>query len=108
MAEKTRAQSSTVRAIGPTLSMLHDKVIHPNRLTRPKVGRSPLQPQVRQGETMLPWVSLPRPKPTRPAVTDEAAPAEEPLEPVRGFQGLRVMPPNQRSPMARAPRVSLA
>ena len=41
----------------------------------------------------------------------EDGPAEEPLDPwfgLAGSQGLLVWPPNQRSPMARAPRVSLA
>ena len=41
--------------------------MQPCRLTRPKVGRRPDAPQARQGETMLPSVSLPMAKPTSPA-----------------------------------------
>ena len=80
----------------------------PARLTRPKVGRRPLAPQRVEGETIEPRVSVPTAKPTRPAATAAAAPADEPLEPCSGFHGLRVLPPNQTSPQASAPRVSLA
>ena len=103
-----QAQSSIDRAIGPSLSIDHESVMQPCRLTRPKVGRSPEAPQARQGETMLPRVSLPIAKPTSPAATAEAEPADEPLEPVRGSHGLRVRPPNQWSPIASAPSDSLA
>ena len=82
--------------------------MQPCRLTRPKVGRRPVAPQARQGETMLPSVSLPIAKPTSPAAAADAEPADEPLEPLRGSHGLRVRPPNQRSPMASAPSDSLA
>ena len=108
MASKTRAQSSTERAIGPSLSIDQESDMQPCRLTRPKVGRRPEAPQARQGETMLPSVSLPIAKPTSPAATAEAEPADEPLDPRRGSHGLRVMPPNHWSPIARAPSVSLA
>src|SRR5436305_11646807 len=108
MASKTRAQSSTDLAIGPILSMDHASDMQPCRLTRPNVGRRPEAPQALHGETMLPCVSLPIANPTRPAATAEAEPADEPLDPLRGSQGLRVMPPNQRSPCASAPSVSLA
>src|SRR5437762_1832437 len=108
MAAKTRAQSSTDRQIGPSLSMLQASVMQPWRLTRPKVGRRPVVPHSRQGETMLPKVSDPMPKPNRPAAVPEALPAEEPLEPRLGFHGLRVIPPNHLSPIARAPSVVLA
>src|SRR5262249_18527168 len=90
------------------LSMLHERVMQPKRLTRPKVGRRPVTPQRVHGETMLPNVSLPMAKPTKPAATEEAEPAEEPLDPCFEFHGLRVMPPNHQSPIARAPKVSLA
>src|SRR5438270_4053419 len=108
MAAKTRAQSSTERLMGPILSMLQASVMQPCRLTRPKVGRKPVAPHCRQGETMLPRVSLPMAKPTSPATAADAEPADEPLEPCLGSQGLRVRPPNHRSPIARAPSVSLA
>ena len=60
MASKTRAKSSTERAIGPILSIDQASDMQPVRLTRPNVGRRPEAPQARQGETMLPSVSLPR------------------------------------------------
>ena len=88
--------------------MLHDSAIAPCRLTRPKVGRRPVVPQRVEGDTIEPQVSLPIAKPTSPAAVAEAEPAEEPLEPCSGFQGLRVFSPNQTSPQARAPRLSLA
>ena len=43
--------------------------MQPCRLTRPNVGRRPGAPHARHGETMLPSVSLPMAKPTRPAAT---------------------------------------
>src|SRR5437868_11326422 len=108
MAPSIKAQSSTERVIGPSLSMLQASDMQPWRLTRPNVGRSPVAEQRRQGEMMLPRVSLPMAKPTKPAATAAADPAEEPLEPCLGFHGLRVMPPNHSSPQANAPKVSLA
>ena len=57
---------------------------------------------------MEPHVSLPMLNPTKPATVAEAEPAEDPLEPCSTFQGLRVLPPNQTSPHASAPSVSLA
>src|SRR5579872_5570637 len=102
MAPNTKAQSSTFRAMGPILSSDQQRVIQPYRLTRPNVGRKPVTPQTVLGDTMLPSVSLPIPNGTRPAATDEAVPADEPLEPDSTFQGLRVMPPNHRSPIASA------
>jgi len=82
--------------------------MQPCRLTRPKVGLSPVHPHRLEGETMEPSVSVPMANPTSPAATAEAEPAEEPLEPSSGFHGLRVVPPNHTSPMARAPQESLA
>ena len=65
--------------------MLQDSVMQPCRLTRPNVGRRPAgRRSARQGETMLPSVSLPMAKPTSPAATAEAEPADEPLEPCFG------------------------
>ena len=60
--------------------MLHDSAIAPWRLTRPKVGRSPLTPHLVEGETIEPQVSEPIEKPTRPAAVAEPGPADEPLE----------------------------
>ncbi len=94
--------------MGPILSIDHDRAIAPWRLTRPKVGRSPVAPQRVHGDRIEPRVSVPMAKPTSPAATADAGPAEEPLEPSSGFHGLRVVPPNHTSPLARAPSVSLA
>ena len=47
--------------------------MQPCRLTRPNVGRRPVAPQARHGETMLPRVSLPMANPTNPAATADAA-----------------------------------
>src|SRR5262245_34716912 len=91
MLSSTRAQSSTARQIGPSLSMLHDRAIAPVRGTRPKVGRSPVVPQRVEGDAMEPSVSEPMLKATQPAAVAEAGPAEDPLEPCDGFQGLRVV-----------------
>src|SRR5574341_89586 len=108
MALKTSAQSSTVRQIGPILSIDQLKAIAPARLTRPYVGRKPVTPQRVDGETMEPHVSVPMLNATNPAEVAEAGPAEEPLEPCSKFHGLRVMPPNQTSPQANSPIVNLA
>src|SRR3954470_23095739 len=94
--------------MGPSLSIVHAKAMHPCRLMRPNVGRSPVAPHRVQGETMLPYVSEPMPKPISPAAVAAHAPADEPLEPSLGSHGLRVMPPNHWSPIASAPSVVLA
>src|SRR5713226_4470889 len=108
IASSTRAQSSTVRQIGPSLSTLQERAIAPVRGTRPKDGRSPVHPQRVEGEEIEPSVSEPMLKARQPAAVAEAGPAEDPLEPCSGFQGLRVIPPYQWSPCASAPSVSLA
>src|ERR1700756_5334538 len=97
------AQSSTARQMGPSLSMVQLRAMAPVRGTRPKLGRRPESPHRVEGEAMEPRVSEPRAKPTQPAATADADPADEPLEPCLGFHGLRVRPPNHLSPMARAP-----
>src|ERR1700728_2558023 len=104
----TRAQSSTERQMGPSLSMVQLRAMAPVRGTNPKVGRRPVTPQRVEGEEMEPRVSEPMEKATHPADVADAGPAEEPLDPCLGFQGLRVRPPYHLSPMASAPRVSLA
>src|SRR5215471_18938124 len=102
------AQSSTVRQMGPSLSMVQDRAMAPVRGTKPKLGRRPVVPQRVEGEEIEPSVSDPMAKATQPEAVAEAEPADDPLEPCLVFQGLRVMPPNQRSPWASAPSVSLA
>src|ERR1017187_4945326 len=108
IALNTMAQSSTVRQIGPSLSIDQLSDIAPARLTRPYVGRRPVAPHRSHGETIDPYVSEPMPKGIRPAAVAAVDPADEPLEPPFRFHGLRVMPPNHTSPIASSPRVVLA
>jgi hypothetical protein len=75
--------------------MLQESAIAPVRGTKPKVGRSPVQPHRVDGDDIEPSVSDPMLNATHPAAVADAGPADEPLEPWRGFHGLRVMPPNQ-------------
>src|SRR5260370_32010915 len=89
--------------MGPSLSMLHESAIAPVRGTRPNDGRSPVQPQRVDGEEIEPNVSDPMLKATHPAAVAEAGPAGEAPEPLLGFLGVRVMPPNHTSPRDRRP-----
>jgi hypothetical protein len=75
--------------------MLQESAMAPVRGTKPKVGRKPVQPQRVEGDEIEPRVSEPMLNATQPAAVAEAGPAEDPLDPCRGFHGLRVMPPNQ-------------
>src|SRR4029077_17985867 len=94
--------------MGPSLSMLQESAMAPVRGTKPNDGRSPVHPQRVQGEEIEPSVSEPMLNATQPAAVADAGPADEPLEPCLGFHGLRVIPPNQWSPFAKAPSVSFA
>src|SRR6187455_1680124 len=60
------------------------------------------------GVMIEPRVSVPSAKPTRPAAAAAPGPADDPLEPVSGAHGLRVVPPNQTPPCASDPIDSLA
>src|SRR5579871_2519193 len=104
----TTAQSSAYRHKGPSRSCVHESAITPYRLTRPKVGRNPVTPHRAEGLRIDPEVSLPMPKATSPPAVADAGPADEPLEPSSRFHGFLVWPPNQRSPCASSPEVSLA
>src|SRR5438270_12061437 len=98
MVSRTIAQSSTLRQIGPSLSIVQERAMAPVRGTNPKVGRSPVVPQRVDGEEIEPRVSEPMARATQPAAVAEAEPADDPLEPCLVFQGLRVIPPNHLSP----------
>src|SRR5436190_892262 len=102
------ASSSALLDIGPALSKLQHKTIAPLRLTVPNVGRKPVAPQRVEGDTIEPNVSVPIANGSKPAATDAALPADEPLEPCCRFHGLRVKPPNQRLSYAKEPNESLA
>src|ERR1035438_5697561 len=80
IASRTNAQSSTERAIGPSLSMVQLSAMAPVRGTKPKVGRSPVSPHRVEGDEMDPSVSEPIAKATQPAATALAEPAEDPLD----------------------------
>src|SRR5712664_2635892 len=95
IASSTSAQSSTVRQMGPNLSILQESAIAPVRGTNPNVGRNPVHPQRVDGDEIEPSVSEPMLNATQPAAVAEAGPADEPLDPCRTFHGLRVIPPNQ-------------
>src|SRR5689334_483939 len=94
--------------MGPSLSMLHESAIAPVLGTRPKVGRSPVDPQRVDGDEIDPSVSDPIENATHPADVADAGPADDPLDPWSVFHGLRVMPPYHTSPCASAPRVNFA
>src|ERR1700674_802083 len=108
MASSTIAQSSTLRQMGPSLSIDHDRAIAPVRGTLPNVGRSPVVPQRVDGDEIDPSVSLPIANPTNPAAVADAGPADDPLEPWSTFHGFFVVAPNHVSPCASSPSVSLA
>src|SRR2546430_3698621 len=86
--------------------MVQLNVIAPYRLTRPYVGRSPTTPLAAAGAIIEPSVSVPILKPTRPAAVAEAGPAEDPLLDRVTSQGQRVVPPNQRAPLANSPEAN--
>src|ERR1043166_520034 len=94
--------------MGPSLSSDQQRVIAPVRGTRPNVGRNPVTPQRIAGDTMLPPVSLPMEKLTRPAAVAAPGPALDPDAPSSGSHGFIVCPPNQMALSASAPRLSLA
>src|ERR1700756_370565 len=102
------AQSSTARQIGPSLSIVQLSAMAPVRGTNPNVGRSPVVPHRVEGDEIDPSVSDPIAKATHPAEVADADPADDPLDPCFGFQGLRVRPPNHLSPIASAPSVVFA
>src|SRR2546429_7532926 len=85
-------QSSTVRVIGETVSIVHAKGTTLWLLTRPIVGRIPTMPLTDDGSRIDPPVSVPSaPRQGRAAT---AAP-EPPLQPAgkrSGFHGLRQGP----------------
>src|SRR5262245_61311997 len=96
IASKTMAQSSTLRQIGPSLSIDHESAIAPVRGTRPNVGRRPVVPQRVEGDEIDPSVSEPIANATQPAATAEHDPADEPDEPWSSFHGFRVRSPNHK------------
>src|SRR5271170_3123951 len=74
--DSTNPQSSAVRAIGPSLSIVHAIAIAPCRLTRPKLGRIPEIPHHDEGRIIEPRVS----EPIAQGAIAEATIAPEPLD----------------------------
>ena len=75
---RTSAQSSAVRAIGPTVSKSQATGTTPRFETRPQLGRTPVTPLNAAGIRIEPAVSVP----SVPAARSAAAQAPEPpLEP---------------------------
>src|SRR5262245_34340306 len=97
IAASTRLASSTLRAIGPSLSIVQHRAIAPCRLTRPYVGRRPVTPEYADGVRIDPDVSLPIANGTSPAPTAEPGPLDEPPLQKPVFQGLRPGPLNAAS-----------
>src|SRR5215469_10992644 len=98
MTERIAPQSSALRAMGPSLSMVHAIAIAPNRLTRPKLGRMPERPHQEVGQMMEPRVSEPMAQGARPADTTAPEPLDEPQVQHSGFQGLRHGPVSEAKP----------
>src|SRR3982750_2669961 len=102
------ASSSALLHMGPALSSDHESTMAPLRLIVPNVGRKPVAPQRVDGETIEPSVSVPMVNGSKPAATDDADPADDPLEPCFKSHGFFVSPPNHLLLLARAPMESLA
>src|SRR5438445_2586634 len=92
IASRTSAQSSAVRAIGPSLSSVHESAIAPLRETSPYVGRSPVTPQYADGVPIEPDVSEPIANGTSPAPTAAPEPLDDPPDQCSMFHGLRPGP----------------
>jgi hypothetical protein len=75
------------------LSRLQQSTIAPDRLIEPNVGLRPVAPHRAEGETIEPNVSVPTANGNKPATTEAAEPAEEPLDPCFKFHGFFVSPP---------------
>src|SRR5688500_15749078 len=89
IASKISAQSSAVRASGPTVSSVNESGIALARLTRPLVGFKPVTPQKCAGMRIEPPVSEPSAAGTSRAPTAEPEPDDEPPVMCPGFQGLQ-------------------
>src|SRR5437870_4717204 len=86
------AQSSAVRASGPTVSSVNESGIALARLTRPLVGLKPVTPQKCAGMRIEPPVSDPSAAGTSRAATAEPEPEDEPPVMRDGSQGLQTLP----------------
>src|SRR2546423_14145625 len=102
------ASSSALLQMGPALSRLQHKTMAPLLLTVPNVGRNPVAPHLVEGDTIDPNVSVPNVKGNNPATTDDADPADDPLDPCARSHGFLVSPPNHLLLYAKAPSDNFA
>src|SRR3954452_10240306 len=88
----SNAQSSAVRASGPTVSSDCDSGIAPARLIRPTVVLKPVTPQKCAGMRIEPPVSEPSAAKVSRAATADPEPDDDPPVMWSTFQGLRTAP----------------
>src|SRR3954471_20411591 len=92
MTPSTMAQSSALRASGPSLSSVYESAIAPCRLTRPYVGRNPVMPQCDGGQRIDPHVSAPSASAASAAATAAPHPDDEPHVQRSRFHGFFAAP----------------
>src|SRR5262245_21978434 len=97
-AVRSAAASATLRAIGPAVSWVCEIGITPARLTSPTVGLMPTIPQVVEGHTIEPSVSVPTATGARFALTATPDPELEPQGLRSSAYGLRHWPPRPLQP----------
>src|SRR5262245_57414052 len=99
MAPRRIATSRTVRPIGPAVSWETEIGMIPVRPTRPTVGFNPTSPQLFDGETIDPSVSVPTPTALRLDATAAPVPELDPEALRSRAYGLRVSPPRALHPL---------
>src|SRR5690349_19803363 len=112
IAARISAQSSALRASGPTVSSANESGIASARLTRPLVGLKPDTPQKCAGRRIEPPVAEPSAAGTSRAATAAPEPEDEPPVTRSVLHGLQTLPvctlwpvgPNANSTMLSAPR----
>ena len=77
-ADNSTAASATVRVMGPAVSCVAEIGTMPERLTRPTVGFIPTRPQLFDGHTIDPSVSVPTVSVARLALAAAPEPALDP------------------------------
>src|SRR5438874_4868200 len=92
IAERRKAVSSTVRAIGPSVESVPQPFATGQAGTRPGVGRKPTTLQKLPGLRRLAARSLPSAKGSMPQAMATAAPPAEPPQVFERSYGLRVVP----------------
>src|SRR5688572_1934549 len=109
MTSSTVAASFTVRAIGPTVSMVGLDGNTPWRLTSATVGRSPTRLPTEAGPRMEPPVSSPIPTVAKLAAIPAPVPPDDPLAWRLRSYGFRIGPDAEPAyPEANSPIVAFA